>query len=96
MTAAASSSAVSAPSAARAASPHKGLLDWRLLLNWLTEDKVLFSTAELVGLYLREHASDLLAAAVAWSKEPAPEAQAPAIQAPKLILPDDGVVGVPV
>ncbi len=41
MTAAASSSAVSAPSAARAASPHKGLLDWRLLLNWLTEDKVL-------------------------------------------------------
>lgn len=57
----------------------------------LTEDKVLFSTAELVGLYLREHASDLLAAAVAWSKEPAPEAEVPAIQAPKLILPGASV-----
>jgi len=57
----------------------------------LTEDKVLFSTAELVGLYLREHASDLLAAAVAWSKEPTPVPEAPAIQAPRLILPGASV-----
>lgn len=60
----------------------------------LTADKTIFSTAELVGLYLREHASDILAAAVAWAKEPEPEA--PALAAPKLILPDDGIVGAPV
>lgn len=36
----------------------------------LTEDKTVFSTAEIVGLYLREHAAVLMAAAVAWSKEP--------------------------
>ena len=53
----------------------------------LTEGKDLFTTAELVGLYLREHAADLLAAAVAWSKEPE-KAEAPAIQAPKLIVPE--------
>ena len=53
----------------------------------LTEGKDTFTTAELVGLYLREHAADILAAAVAWSKEPEPQ-EAPAIQAPKLILPE--------
>lgn len=58
----------------------------------LTEGKDLFTTAEIVGLYLREHAADILAAAVAWSKEPEP----PTIQAPKLILPDDGIQGAPV
>lgn len=61
----------------------------------LTEGKDLFTTAEIVGLYLREHAADILAAAVAWSKEPEPQ-EAPTIQAPKLILPDDGIQGVPV
>lgn len=35
----------------------------------LTEDKTVFSTAEVVGLYLREHAADTLAAAMAWAKE---------------------------
>lgn len=54
----------------------------------LTEDKVVFTTAELVGLYLREHASDILAAAVAWARTPdtVEEAQ---IKAPGLILPPD-------
>ena len=54
----------------------------------LTEDKVIFTTAELVGLYLREHASDILSAAVAWAKTPdtVEEAQ---IKAPSLILPPD-------
>ena len=60
----------------------------------LTEDKTVFSTAELVGLYLRENMADLLKAAVAWSKEPEP-AEQPALQAPKLILPDD-ISGAPV
>ena len=49
----------------------------------LTEGKDLFTTAEIVGLYLREHAADILAAAVAWSKEP----EAPAAEAPRLIVP---------
>jgi hypothetical protein len=62
----------------------------------LTEDKTIFSTAELVGLYLREHASDILAAAVAWAKAP-DSAEEAKVQAPKLILPnDDGIVGAPV
>lgn len=60
----------------------------------LTEDKVMFTTAEIVGLYLREHAADLLAAAVAWTKQPEP-VEEPKVQAPKLILPPD-VEGVPV
>lgn len=61
----------------------------------LTEDKTVFSTAEVVGLYLREHAADLLAAAVAWSKAPEPAAE-PVVEAPKLILPGSDVQGVPV
>lgn len=60
----------------------------------LTEGKDIFTTAELVGLYLREHAADILAAAVAWSKEPEPKEE-PKVQAPRLILPDD-VQGAPV
>lgn len=54
----------------------------------LTEDKIEFTTAELVGLYLREHASDILAAAVAWAKEPDAPAE-PVVQAPRLVLPED-------
>ncbi len=54
----------------------------------LTEDKTLFSTAELVGLYMREHAGDLLKAAVAWSKLPDP-APAPT----QLILPGTDISG---
>jgi hypothetical protein len=53
----------------------------------LTEDKTLFSTAELVGLYMREHAGDLLKAAMQWSKAPEPAAE-PVVIAPKLILPE--------
>jgi hypothetical protein len=59
----------------------------------LTEDRAVFSTAELVGLYLREHMADLLKAAVQWSKEPEVE-QEPVVQAPKLILPG-GMNGTP-
>lgn len=61
----------------------------------LTEDKTVFSTAEIVGLYLREHAADLLSAAVAWSKAPEPAAE-PAVQAPQLILPGMDIQGTPV
>lgn len=61
----------------------------------LTADKTIFSTAEIVGLYLREHASDILAAAVAWTKEPE-QVEEPKVQArPNLILPDD-ITGAPV
>jgi len=62
----------------------------------LTEDKTIFSTAEVVGLYLREHASDILAAAVAWTKEPEQVEEAKVQARTNLILPDDGIVGAPV
>lgn len=61
----------------------------------LQEGKAFFTTAELVGLYLREHAADILAAAVAWSREPEP-VEEPVVQAPKLILPGSDIEGVPV
>lgn len=61
----------------------------------LTEDKTVFSTAEVVGLYLREHAADLLAAAVAWSKEPELKPVEEERQL-NLILPDRDIGGVPV
>lgn len=35
----------------------------------LSEDKTIFSTAEIFGLFFREHAGDLLTQAVKWSKE---------------------------
>lgn len=60
----------------------------------LTEDKTVFTSAELVGLFLRENAQKILDAAEQWGREPEP-APAPAIEAPKLILPDD-IQGTPV
>lgn len=60
----------------------------------LTPDRVTFSTAEIVGLYLRENMAGILKQAVTWSKEPE-TVEEPAIKAPKLILPDD-INGVPV
>jgi hypothetical protein len=51
----------------------------------LTEDKTVFSTAEIVGLYLREHLADILKSAVTWSQSPE---EAPTINEPKLILPN--------
>lgn len=64
----------------------------------LTEDKAIFSTAELVGLYLREHMSAVLEAAVVWAKTPdtVQEAQIKApdvIKSRGLILPPDMLGG---
>ena len=56
----------------------------------LTEDKLIFSTAELVGLYMRENAAKILADAIAWAREPDPveaPAEDPLLAEPKLILP---------
>lgn len=58
----------------------------------LEENKELFTTAELLGLYMREHMADLLKAAVAWSKEPEPQSQQGQL---KLVMPDD-ITGAPV
>lgn len=60
----------------------------------LTADKTLFSTAELIGLYMREHMADLLKAAVDWSKQ-AESAEQPAVKQLQLIMPDD-IQGAPV
>ena len=61
----------------------------------LAEDKLIFSTAELVGLYMRENAAKILADAIAWAREPDP-VETPVVQVPKLALPDDGIQGAPV
>jgi hypothetical protein len=62
----------------------------------LTEDRTTFTTAELVGLYLRDHMSSILKDAVLWAMEPEPAPiDEPAIKAPKLIPPDD-ITGAPV
>lgn len=58
----------------------------------LTEDKEIFTTAEVVGLYLREHAADILAAAVAWSKAPQEEPAIKIDDKPSLVLVNKGVV----
>lgn len=58
----------------------------------LTEGQEIFTTAERVGIYLREHAADILAAAVAWSKEPQGEPAIKVDDKPSLVLVNKGVV----
>ena len=58
----------------------------------LTEGQEIFTTAERVGIYLREHAADILAAAVAWSKEPQDEPAIKVDDKPSLVLVNKGVV----
>jgi hypothetical protein len=62
----------------------------------MTPDRFTFSTAEIIGLYLQSNIAAILQDAIAWARTPDPVEEPPAIQAPKLILPDDGIQGAPV
>lgn len=38
----------------------------------ITADKAIFSTAEIIGLYLQQNMSDIMAASVKWAQTPDP------------------------
>jgi hypothetical protein len=52
----------------------------------------------IVGSYIAANSEAICKAAIAWfaGLQKAPDVEEPAIKAPKIILPDDGIHGVPV
>jgi hypothetical protein len=61
----------------------------------MTPDRLTFTTAEVIGLYLQSNMATILKEAIEWARTP-DQVEEPVVQAPKLILPDDGIQGAPV
>lgn len=62
----------------------------------MTPDRLTFTTAEVVGLYLQSNIARILKEAIDWARSAEDEPQQPEqplIAAPKLIVPDDGIKG---
>ena len=51
----------------------------------ITADKTLFSTAEIIGLYLQQNMSNVMAAAVKWAQTPDPVEDV-SVKEPSLII----------
>jgi hypothetical protein len=51
----------------------------------ITADKAVFSTAEIIGLYLQQSMSKIMADAVKWAQTPDPVEEVP-VKEPSLIL----------
>jgi hypothetical protein len=51
----------------------------------ITADKAVFSTAEIIGLYLQQNMSGIMADAVNWAQTPDPVEEVP-VKEPSLIL----------
>jgi hypothetical protein len=51
----------------------------------ITADKAIFSTAEIIGLYLQQNMSGIMAEAVKWAQTPDPVEEVP-VKEPSLIL----------
>lgn len=51
----------------------------------ITADKAVFSTAEIIGLYLQQNMSGIMADAVKWAQTPDPVEEVP-VKEPSLIL----------
>ena len=51
----------------------------------ITADKAVFSTAEIIGLYLQQNMSGIMAEAVKWAQTPDPVEEVP-VKEPSLIL----------
>ena len=53
----------------------------------ITADKAVFSTAEIIGLYLQQNMSGIMADAVNWAQTPDPVEEVPVKEPSRILLP---------
>lgn len=53
----------------------------------ITADKAIFSTAEIIGLYLQQNMSNVMATAVKWAQTPDPVEEVPVKEPSRILLP---------
>jgi len=53
----------------------------------ITADKAIFSTAEIIGLYLQQNMSGIMADAVNWAQTPDPVEEVPVKEPSRILLP---------
>lgn len=53
----------------------------------ITADKAVFSTAEIIGLYLQQNMSSIMAAAIKWAQTPDPVEEVPVKEPSRILLP---------
>ena len=53
----------------------------------ITADKAIFSTAEIIGLYLQQNMANVMASAVKWAQTPDPVEEVPVKEPSRIILP---------
>ena len=53
----------------------------------ITADKAIFSTAEIIGLYLQQNMANVMAAAVKWAQTPDPVEEVPVKEPSRILLP---------
>ena len=53
----------------------------------ITADKAVFSTAEIIGLYLQQSMAKIMADAVKWAQTPDPVEEVPVKEPSRIILP---------
>jgi len=53
----------------------------------ITADKAVFSTAEIIGLYLQQNMSGIMAEAVKWAQTPDPVEEVPVKEPSRILLP---------
>jgi hypothetical protein len=53
----------------------------------ITADKAIFSTAEIIGLYLQQNMAIVMATAVKWAQTPDPVEEVPVKEPSRILLP---------
>ena len=53
----------------------------------ITADKAVFSTAEIIGLYLQQNMANVMAASVKWAQTPDPVEEVPVKEPSRILLP---------
>ena len=53
----------------------------------ITADKAVFSTAEIIGLYMQQNMSKIMADAVKWAQTPDPVDEVPVKEPSRILLP---------
>jgi len=54
---------------------------------FMTEDKLVFTTAEIIGLYMQDNIAKIMADAVKWSQTPDPVEEVAVKEPSRIILP---------
>ncbi len=54
---------------------------------FITEDKTVFSTAEIIGMYLQQHMSKIMGDAIKWAQTPDTVEEAQIKESSRIILP---------